>query len=149
MASTLALGPATTAVLAMLRASVALTTHVGARLYPDASGDDVPARPSYPYVHVESLSEVPLNTMGGTPNILKWGSEARLQVRVVTQSKSEAQPNAISSVIKGALDGQPITVAGYASACIEYQLIQPIVSQQAGCAVIREWVNDYLVTVHQ
>jgi hypothetical protein len=147
MASTQALGPAITAVLALLRASVALTTYVGARVYPDDKGM-VGSRGAMPYVQVETSNEFPLNTMGPASS-LKWGSEVRLHVRVVSQGTSEAQVNAISSVVKGILDGQPITVAGYASACIEYQSLTPITSVKDGCAGVREWVNEYLVTVHQ
>jgi hypothetical protein len=147
VASTQALGPAITAVLAMLRASIALTTHVGVRVYPDDKGM-VGGRTAMPYVQVETGNELPFNTMG-PPSTSKWGSEVRLQVRVVCQGLSEAQPNAISSVVKQALDGQPIAVSGYGSACIEYQGLQPITAVKDGCAGTREWVNEYLVTVHQ
>lgn len=147
MASTQALGPAITAVLAMLRASPTLTTHVGARVYPDDRGM-VGNRTAKPYVQVETGNEFPFNTLG-PPTTSKWGSEVRLQVRVVSEGQSEAQVNAISSVVKGILDGQPIVVAGYGSADIEYQGLQPITMVKDGCAGVREWVNEYLVTVHQ
>jgi hypothetical protein len=147
VASTMALGPAITAVLALLRASVTLTTHVGARVYPDDRGM-VPTRPAFPYVQVESGSELPLNTMGA-PSSSKYGSEARVLVRVVSQSQSEAQANAISSVVKGVLDAQPITIAGYPFAGIEYQQLTPVTDVVDGCAGVREWVNEYLITVHQ
>ncbi len=147
MASTMAMGPAITSVLALLRASVALTTHVGARVYPDDRGM-VPTRPAYPYVQVETGSEVPRNTMGA-PSAAKYGSDTRVRVRVVTMSQSEAQSNAISSVVKGVLDGQPITIAGYPFAGIEYQTLIPITTVADGCAGVREWLNEYLVTVHQ
>lgn len=147
MASTMALGPSITAVLALLRASATLTTHVGLRVYPDDRGM-APARPAYPYVQVETGNELPFNTLG-PPSTLKWGSSVRLGVRVVTQGLTEAQANSISSVVKGILDGQPITITGYAFAGIEYRNLVPLTTVTEGCAGIREWLNEYLITVHQ
>ena len=147
MASTMALGPTITAVLALLRASVTLTTHVGVRVYPDSRGM-APSSPAYPYVQVETGTEFPLNTLG-PPATAKWGSSVRVVVRVVTNSSSEAQANAISSVVKGVLDGQPITITGYPFAGIEYQTLAPLTTAEPGCPGVREWVNEYLVTVHQ
>lgn len=147
MASTLAMGPAIVGVLAALRASVALTTHVGPRVYPDDRGM-VPQRPAYPYVQVETGTEFPANTMG-EPNSAKYGSDVRVRVRVVSQSTSEAQANAISSVVKGALDGQLVTVSGYGPALAEYQSLTPITDVQEGCHGVREWLNEYLLAVHQ
>lgn len=144
----MALGAVVTAVLAMLRASVTLTTYVGARVYPNDNGD-APSGAAKPYVQVESANETPMNTMGGSPSLSKWGSEVRLNIRVVSQSSSDSQANAISSAVKQALDGQSITVTGYGSACIEYQSLQPLRDAKAGCLPTREWVNSYLVTVHQ
>lgn len=147
MASTMAMGPSVTAVRALLAASVTLTTHIGARLYPDDRGM-APPRPAYPFVQIESSSEGPQNTMG-EPSAAKYGSEVRIRVRVVCQGTTEAQPNAISSVVKGVLDGQPITVSGYPFAGIEYQGLTPITAVLDGCSGVREWVNEYLLTVHQ
>lgn len=147
MASTLAMGPAITAVLALLRASTVLTTHVGVRVYPDDRGM-VPTRPAYPYVQVESGTETPLNTMGPATGA-KFGSETRLRIRVGTQSASEAQANAITSVVKGILDAQPIAVTGYTQADIEYQSLTPVTAVADGCVGVREWVSEYLVTVRQ
>lgn len=143
----MALGPAITAILALLRASVTLTTHVGVRVYPDDRGM-APERVPYPYVQVETGNELPLNTLG-PPATAKWGSSVRVSVRVVTNGPNEAQVNAISSVVKGVLDGQPITITGYPFAGIEYRSLQPITTAKPGCPGVREWVNEYLVTVHQ
>lgn len=147
MASTMALGPTITAVLALLRASATLTTHVGARVYPDDRGM-APTRPAYPYVQVETGNELPLNSLGPTTGA-KFGSSVRVGVRVVCQGTSEAQPNAISGVVKGVLDCQPITITGYPFAGIEYRNLVPLTTVTDGCAGIREWLNEYLVTVHQ
>lgn len=146
MASTLALGPAITAVLAALRSSVTLTGYVGVRVYPDSNGD-VPGKPSYPYVAVESSSEVPFNTMGA-PDALKYGSEARVQIRVGSQSRSDAQANTITSIIKQVLDAQVLTVAGYASTDVAFETLTPMTDFAAGVTT-REWVSTYQITVHQ
>jgi hypothetical protein len=146
VASTLALPAIRTAILVALRASVALTTYVGLRIYPDSDGD-APSKPSYPYVQLESGSETPLNTFG-EPSALKYGSEARLQIRVGSQTRSDVQADSITSVIKGVLDGQPLVVTGYASVTCEFESLAPL-RDYAGGIVTREWISTYLVTVHQ
>lgn len=146
MASTLALPAIRTAVLAVLRASVQLTTYVGARVYPDSNGD-APEKPAYPYVQVESSGELPLNTFGETID-LHFGSEARINIRVGTQTRSDAQADSITSIIKGLLDGVDLTVATYSSATAEFESIQPLKDLQVGI-VTREWISTYLVTITQ
>lgn len=146
MASTLAMGPVVTAVLAALRASVALTTYVGLRVYPDANGD-APSTPAYPYVQVESIAELPWNTMGPA-SAAKWGSTTRFQVRIGSQSRSDAQANAIASIVKQALDGQPLTVSGYPYATVEYADIATL-RDLVGGQTIREWVVSFEAWVHQ
>lgn len=148
MASTLAMGAVITAILASLRASVTLTTHVAARVYPDDNGD-VPQKPGYPYVQVESGGESAFgaNTMG-EPSAAKWGSVPRVQIRVGSQSRSDAQANAISNVVKQILDGQSLTVTGYPFVTVEFRDLEPLRDFTAGVPT-REWVNVYEVTVHQ
>lgn len=146
MASTLGLGPVITAVLAALRASVALTTYVGLRVYPDADGD-VPPKPGYPYVAVESSGETPFNTMGD-PGAAKWGGLVRVQVRVGSQSRTDAQANSITSVVKQVLDGQPLSVSGYATVDVAYNDVAPL-RDFTGGVVTREWVSTYEIMVHQ
>ncbi len=147
MASTLALGPVTTAVLAALRATIALTTYVGARVYPDSNGD-APQKPTYPYVAVESHGETPFNTMGSGVSALKWGSVAQIGIRIASQSRSDAQVTSIASIVKGALDGQVLVVSGYASVDVSYASIVPIEDLTAGVPT-REWLVLVDVTVHQ
>lgn len=146
MASTQALGPVTTAVLAALRASVTLTGYVGLRVYPDSNGD-VPAKPSYPYVQVESAGEEPENTLGDV-SAAKWGSHARLQVRIGSQSRSDAQANTVLGLVKGALDGQALTVSGYPDVDVAYEGLQPLKDTVSGVTT-REWVAIFDVLVHQ
>lgn len=148
MPSTQAIGPAVTAVLALLRAVSALTTYVGTRIYPDPSGCDVPSKPTYPYVSVEVANELPENTMGGTPDVLKWGSDVQLNIRVASNTRSDTQAWTIHGLIKAALDGQPIAITGYPFASIGYEGLQPLRADIAG-AVVREWVTRYTVLVHQ
>lgn len=146
MASTQALGPVTTAVLAALRASVTLTGYVGLRVYPDGDGD-VPAKPAYPYVQVESAGEEPENTMGPV-SAAKWGSHARVQVRIGSQSRSDAQANTIVGIVKGVLDGQTLMVTGYSFADVAYEGLQPLKDTVSGLTT-REWVALFDVLVHQ
>lgn len=148
MPSTQATGPVLTAVLAVLRNTVALTTYVGTRLYPDASGCDVPSKATYPYVSVESAGETPENTMGGTPDALKWGSHVRVHVRIASQSRSDQQAASMLGIVKGALDGQPLTVTGYPSVDVAYEAVQPLIDVVAGLQT-REWVASFDVLVHQ
>ena len=143
MASTLALGPAAAAVLALLKATTALTAIVpAARVV-----DDVSARPTLPYVLVESGLEHPLNTMG-PPSALKWGSTAVVQVRVVSQYRGEAEATQIMGLVKAALDGQPLNVAGYASVVVAFESARMLKDTIAG-VVTREFVADFAITVHQ
>lgn len=142
MASTLALPAIRTAVLALLRASVSLTTYVGVRVYPDTNGD-APETPTYPYVQVESSGELPLNTMGAG-----FGSEARINIRVASQTRSDTQAATITGIIKGVLDGTELTVSGYSAAMCEYESVAPL-TDAAGGIVTREWVSTYLVTASQ
>lgn len=147
MPSTQALGPTMTAILSKLRTSVAVTGYVGVRIYPDDNGD-APQIPAYPYVQVETAGERPFNTMGGTPDALKWGSVSSIQIRVGSQSRSDAQANTITGLIKQALDGQTLAVAGYGSVDVSYEFLVPIKDFVSGVTT-REWVSTYDVTVHQ
>lgn len=147
MASTLALGPVTTAVLSALRATVALTTYVGLRVYPDSNGD-APQKATLPYVQVEGQGETPFNTMGAGVSALKWGSIAQIGVRVFSNSRSEAQATSIASIVKGALDGQVLVVSGYASVDVSFASIVPLQDFEAG-VIMREWLVLFDVTVHQ
>ena len=146
MASTLAVQPIRAAILALLRTSVSLTGYVAARIYPDTNGD-VPEKPIYPYVQVESQSELPLNTFGDATDA-HFGSEARVQIRVATQTRSDAQADSITSLIKGLLDTTDLNVAGYSAASAEFETLAPL-KDSAGGIVTREWISTYLVTVSQ
>lgn len=148
MASTQAIGPVLTAVLSALRNTVALTTYVGARVYPDVSGCEVPSKAIYPYVSVESASEMPENTMGGTPDVMKWGSRVGVHVRIASQSRSDQQAASMLGIVKGALDGQSLTVTGYPSVDVAYESVQPLTDVVAGQPT-REWVALFDVLVHQ
>ena len=146
MASTFALGPCTLAVLAVLKNDMALAGIVSTRIYPNSSGD-VPQKLTYPYVQVESVSEIPFNTLG-PPSSAKWGSTATIQVRSVSRSRSEAQSQKLMDIVKQALDGQPITVAGYGSAAVDYTRVTMLTDFEGGI-VTREWLAEFDVMVHQ
>jgi hypothetical protein len=143
MASTLALGLCAAAVLAKLQTDSALLALVPvARITADAG-----PRPIYPYVLVEGSGEVPLNTLGGS-SLPKFGSFARVQVRAVSQIPGETEAAAIIGAVKTALDGQPITVAGYLSAGVTFEDLIPLKDTVNGI-VTREWIAEFEVTVSQ
>lgn len=143
MASILALGPCAAAVLAKLQAAADVTALITA----DRISDDAPPRPVYPYILVEGSGEVPLNTMG-PPAALKYGSFARVQVRVVSQTPGETEVAAVINAIKAELDSQPLTVSGYASADITFEALIPLKDTINGI-VTREWIAEFEVTVSQ
>lgn len=144
MASTLALGPVHAAILAKLKATPALTAIV-----PVARITDQPAAGIVmPYVLVEAGDETPFNTMGGTPDHLKWGGEAMVRVRVVSQFRGDSEVLMIMNVIKVALDGQPLTVDGYQTAIVAFQRVDPL-KDTVNNIVTRELVGTFVVTAHQ
>ena len=143
MASTLALGVCAAAILARLQAAAAVVALVPvARI-----GADVAPRPTYPYVLVEGGGESALNSMGAA-NAAKYGSFARVQVRVVSQKPGESEVSSIVNAIKAELDGQPLTVTGYPSAGVTFETLIPLKDTVAG-VVTREWVAEFEVTVSQ
>jgi hypothetical protein len=101
MASTLALGPVHAAILARLRASVALLAVV-----PLARITDQPASTTaMPYVLVEMGDETPFNTMGGTVDSPKFGGVVGVRVRVVSQFRGDSEAALILDLVKSELDG--------------------------------------------
>ena len=143
MASASALGVVSAAVLTALRAASSVIALVpAARIV-----DEVPARPTYPYVLVEVSGETPFNTMGA-PSALKWGSESTVLVRVVSQYRGDQEVTQILSPIKAALDGQPLVVPGYATASVSFESAQLLKDTLTG-VVTRELVASFSVLVHQ
>lgn len=144
MASTLALGPVHAAILAKLKATPALTAIV-----PVARITDQPAAGTVmPYVLVEAGDETPFNTMGGTPDHPKWGGEATVRIRVVSQFRGDSEVLLIMNIIKGALDGQPLTVSAYPTAIVAFQRVD-LLKDTVNNIVTRELVGTFVVTAHQ
>lgn len=106
-------------------------------------------RPDVPYLVVGgSSSEQPYHTLGPTDGA-KWGGEVRIPLRLVTQyPMTEGQSYRVLTVIKAAIDGQPLTVAGFASAAVTCDGTQLLVDTVAG-TVTRELLTDVDVLVHQ
>jgi len=149
VASTQALGPVTTAMLAVLRNSVSLTGYVGTRVYPDTDGCGIPAKVTYPYVSVEGAGETPANTMGGSADVAKFGSDVKVYIRIGSTARSDSQAWSILGILKGLLDGQPLTVSGYPNvSVVTYEDVQKVVDTVGG-QVVREWVASFDVVVHQ
>lgn len=142
MASTLALGPVHAAILAKLKATAGLTAIVPAERVTDQPGTTMP------YVLVESADETPFNTMGGTVDLPKWGGVATVRVRVVSQFRGDSQVSLILSLIKGALDGQPLTVTDYPTAIVAFERAD-MLKDTVNNIVTRELVGTFSVTAHQ
>lgn len=142
MASTLALAPVHAAVLAKLQATAALTAVV-----PAARITDQPAGVTMPYVLVEGVDETPFNTMGDA-NLSKWGGVATLHVRVVSNYRGDAEVNATLSLVKAALDGLPLIVAGYPTAIVEF-VRADLLKDTINNVVTRELVGTFRITAHQ
>lgn len=152
MASILALDPVCDAVIAKLRWTVALIARFQAvdgdlRMYPDAGGD-APERPEYPYLQVEAGGETPFNTLGPDPDSPKWGGTASVRVRIASQSSSDQEVRQLTSLVKQALDGQPLTVPGFGSVAVSFVTVVPIEDLVAGVTT-REWLSEFDVFVHQ
>jgi hypothetical protein len=142
MSSGLALSVVAPPILAALQAHAGLTALVPAlRIV-----DEVPARPTMPYVLVESGSEQPFNTLGAVDG--SWGSESRVVVRVVSQYRGDLEVNAVMSQVRAALDGYKFTPTGYLPAIVIFETAQLLKDTIAG-VVTRELVAEFSVEVHQ
>lgn len=101
----------------------------------------VPQRPVFPYVYVQSAGERPFNTIG------MYGSVAGLVIRMMSQYRGDDEVESILGEVKGCLDGQPLTVAGYPSVKVVFQNITPLTDFST--VDTREWVAEFDVRVHQ
>lgn len=142
MPSTLALGPVHAAVLDRLKTTVSLTAVV-----PVARITDQPTGTTTPYVLVEGADETPFNTMGGA-NLPKWGGVTSIRVRVVSIYRGDAEASSILSLVKAALDGLPLTVAGYPTAIVAF-VRADLLKDTINNVVTRELVGTFTVTAHQ
>jgi len=146
MASSSVLGVGTVAVRALLAADAALMAAIGSRLYPNPA-DPPQSGGGQPYVSVESVSELPFNTMG-EPNALKWGSLGGINVRISSLSRSEAEIASLLVLVKADLDGKALTLSGYGSAIIEFVAVRTL-EDWIGGVKAREWVVEFELTAHQ
>lgn len=142
MASGLALSVVVPALMTALRAHVGLTGLVPA----DRIVDDVPARPTFPYVLVRGGSELPFNTLSGAEG--SWGSEPKVEVRVVSQYRGTQEVLSVMHQVRAALDGYRFTPAGYQPTIVDFETGQMLTDTIAG-VVTREFVAEFDVTVHQ
>lgn len=107
-------------------------------------------RPAVPYVIVGgSSSESDFNTLGPVDGA-KWGSTVRVPIRLVTQAPtSEAQTWRIWNVLKQAIDGQRLTVAGYGQSAQVDLGSASLLIDTIGGLVTRELVGVAEIIVHQ
>lgn len=153
MASAAALGPVHEAL------TTAIETALTSALFDGGPGaaqvaltvyDGVAAqRPTVPYVVVGgSSTEDPFHTLGPATGA-KFGGQVRIPVRVVTQyPTTEAQTYQMWSVIKGAIEQQPLTVAGFTRASVTVDGAS-LLTDTVGGIVTRELVALVDVLVHQ
>lgn len=139
MASTSALGPAAAAILGVLQGHAPLLAVVPV----DRIVDEIPPRPVFPYVLVEADLELPVNTMG-PPTALKFGSDVKVGVRIVSQYRGDSEATSILNVCKAALDCQPVTVAGYVGTRAEFESATMVKGTISG-VVTRELVATFSV----
>lgn len=137
-------GPVSEAALNLLRAYIPLTTLVPVERITDDAG----ARPTPPYILVESVSEVPYNTMGPRTSP-KFGSSVRFTVRAVSQYRGDAEVNNLGEAIRGGLDGEKATVAGWPGKPLMTWEAATMLKTTVNGVVTRELVMDFNVVVHQ
>ncbi len=143
MASTSVIGPVCAAALTRLKADTSLTAEVpAARIV-----DDMPARPVYPFVLVESAGERSVDTMGAVASA-KWGSDMTLRTRIISQYRGESEVATILSLVKASLDGATLTVSGYPSVSCDFATTTTLRDTVAG-VVTRELVADFTVIATQ
>lgn len=145
MASSLVLSVLAPAVLARLKNYAPLTALVPATRIVD----DVRTGMLYPFVLVEVGSELPFNTLGDSTD-LKYGSEATVQVRVISQYRGDAEAINVMDKIKAALDGYEFTLPGYPEpALMTFESSPPMLKDTVAGVTTRELVAEFAATVHQ
>ena len=154
MASVCTLAPFHTALLAVVQAVFASVTFP---VSASSSGlvavhDSVaPQKPTYPYWIVgDGGSETPCNTLGDAEQP-KFGGEARVPIRLVTQyPTSKAQTLAIFGAAKAAIDGKAFVVAGFGSVLVTVEAMQVLQgSAVAGGPTVFEVVAECEAELHQ
>lgn len=143
MPPTLIAGSVSTAVLAQLQASAAVTALVpAARIV-----DELPPRPLYPSVLVEGHGELPFNTIGAESDA-SFGSIATVGVRVLSQYRSDTEIHQIAAAIRGALDGTVVSLSGGPATHVLFDSAAPVFKTEANLVTTREQVVLYTVTAH-
>jgi hypothetical protein len=144
VASASAISPVCSAALAKLKA------HAGVLAWAPTEkiADEFVTRPAGQYILVESAGERPFNTMGGTPNALKWGAVAGLRIRIVSQYRGDAAVSDGLSAVKACLDGQDLTVTGFPTVSVDF-VTANMLKETINGVTTRELVADFDVTVHQ
>jgi hypothetical protein len=144
MASTSGLAPVAAAVLGVLRADAALL----ARVPGDRIVDEVPPRPTYPYLLVESAGERAFNTLGPADGA-KWGSTATVRTRLVSQYRGDQEAADILGLVRAALDGRRLTVTGYSGPITADFQFATMLRDAVNGVVTRELLSEFEVVVHQ
>jgi hypothetical protein len=151
MPATAAAGPVSEAILAKLKATSALVTRLtgatGIRIWDEPPAGTLRAN-DYPYALVEGGGEVPFGRTFGPASAPKFGSEAHVIVRLVSQYRGDAQVNELFGYVVGALHEQALIVTGYPTVCVEFQT-STLLKDTINGVVTRELVAAFDVSVHQ
>jgi hypothetical protein len=150
MPSTLALAPVMAAVIAKLVADTTLTATLSVSKTFGGPGiyNAVPQGEIRPYLVVDGGTEVPFNTLG-LATAAKWGSTTTLQVKHVGDLQSDWPGWVALSRVKTILDGQPLTVPGFASVIVEWDSVQPSFTETVGSTLVRHVPGIVRVSVHE
>lgn len=149
---------ATPAVLTAVRAVLVADATLAATLAtaPAALGggpaiyaeDAVPQGATFPYLTLGAPTEIPWNTMG-TKDLPKWGSQATFQVKALSKETADDGNYTRIARVKTLLDGETLTVPGYASAWTEFETAAAPFTEIVGGVVIRQFPVIFRALVHQ
>jgi hypothetical protein len=141
MASASAIGAVQVATYAVLSTDAALLA-----LAPGGVHNDIPDGEVYPHVLISRPTEKAWNTFGG-PNT-GFGRQVLLRTHIYSRYKGDSEACDILNRIVELLDFQPMTVAGFGAAMVEYEgariLVEAIDKIETRHAVpeFRVWVNQ-------
>lgn len=87
--------------------------------------NDIPDGQGYPHVLISRATETPWHTLGGASSGIGWKNIIRIHVYSRYAGDTEAMQ--IHERIVALLNFQPLTVAGYSSAIVDYEQMRLLV----------------------
>lgn len=147
---------ATGVVIEAIRAKLAADTALGSLLADFASGfgtgpaiyeeDNVPGGATFPYVTIGAPTENPFNTMGDAG---AGGSDCTIQIKLFSRKSARAELDAMAACVFDVLDGDPMTVTGYASCDCEFESAPGDFAEIVGGIRVRQLPLIFRVYVHE